>query len=261
MGLWDALTRADARRSRPTSTRCSWCPSAAITLRDRGRAARRPGIGSVCFRAAEGAAFAADPGRRRRAARRRRRRARRRGHARRVRLHLAGRSHRDPTTSSGLCTDLHAVNTALEDQGFGAGLLCSLVAVRATPSGRRGRAGLPLQAGHVLPVRADRPASARQPARAPGPRPPRRRAADGAGPAALARALGRARAVSPGAVRDASRLPTIAASRRPCRALDDARAWRRSTYRVLTRRRARTSLALVEVAAQRGAGRRWRRST
>jgi hypothetical protein len=27
----------------------------------------------------------------------------------------------------GLCTDLHAVNTALEEQGFGTGLLCSLV--------------------------------------------------------------------------------------------------------------------------------------
>jgi hypothetical protein len=27
----------------------------------------------------------------------------------------------------GLCTDLHAVNTALEEQGFATGLLCSLV--------------------------------------------------------------------------------------------------------------------------------------
>ena len=37
---------------------------------------------------------------------------------------------------SGLCTDLHAVNTTLEAQGFGPGLLCSLVPF-ADPSGRK----------------------------------------------------------------------------------------------------------------------------
>ena len=37
---------------------------------------------------------------------------------------------------SGLCTDLHAVNTTLESQGFGPGLLCSLVPF-ADPAGRR----------------------------------------------------------------------------------------------------------------------------
>ena len=30
-------------------------------------------------------------------------------------------------TSTGLCTDLHAVNAALEAEGFGPGLLCTLV--------------------------------------------------------------------------------------------------------------------------------------
>ena len=42
----------------------------------------------------------------------------------------------DPTDMAGLCTDLHAVNTTLEAQGFGAGLLCSLVA-SPTTAGRR----------------------------------------------------------------------------------------------------------------------------
>jgi PspAB-like protein len=34
---------------------------------------------------------------------------------------------RDATDVEGLCTDLHAVNTALEEQGFADGLLCSVV--------------------------------------------------------------------------------------------------------------------------------------
>jgi hypothetical protein len=33
----------------------------------------------------------------------------------------------DPTDVAGLCTRLHAVNTSLEEQGFGSGLLCSVV--------------------------------------------------------------------------------------------------------------------------------------
>lgn len=33
----------------------------------------------------------------------------------------------DPHDTAGLCTDLHAVNTALQDQGFGPGLPRSLV--------------------------------------------------------------------------------------------------------------------------------------
>ena len=113
-------------------------PSAAITLQT--AAGLEPtGAGSVCYRAAEGAAFAqtqtdvvalldADRG----------------GPDvqtthRRVRLHLADRHPTTPTDMPALCTDLHAVNTALEEQGFGPGLLCSLVAVR-----RRRRAPLGL---------------------------------------------------------------------------------------------------------------------
>jgi hypothetical protein len=33
----------------------------------------------------------------------------------------------DPADTAGLCTDLHAVNTLLEEQGFASGLLCSMV--------------------------------------------------------------------------------------------------------------------------------------
>ena len=42
----------------------------------------------------------------------------------------------DPDDVAGLCTDLHAVNTALEEQGFGPGLLCSLIPF-TDPTGRR----------------------------------------------------------------------------------------------------------------------------
>ncbi|GHJ58093.1 hypothetical protein NOK12_06120 [Nocardioides sp. OK12] len=100
-------------------------PSAAITLQA-SLGLRPTGRGSVCYRAAGGAAFAeteADI------------------------LTLlrdapdapeVSTSHDefgytwlvvddDPDDVAGLCTDLHAVNTTLEAQGFGPGLLCSLV--------------------------------------------------------------------------------------------------------------------------------------
>ena len=44
--------------------------------------------------------------------------------------------HRDPDDTGGLCTDLHAVNTTLESEGFGPGLLCSLIPF-TDPTGRR----------------------------------------------------------------------------------------------------------------------------
>ena len=62
-------------------------------------------------------------------------------------------------TSRALVTDLHAVNSALEVQGFGTGLLCSTVGFR-DDDGRRGVPRLPLQAGHLLPVLPDRPDAA-----------------------------------------------------------------------------------------------------
>ena len=67
-----------------------------------------------------------------------------------------------------LCNDLHAINTSLEEQGFGPGLAV-LDGVVRRPRRPEGRAGLPLQAGHLLSVRAQGRAGARQPARDPDP--------------------------------------------------------------------------------------------
>lgn len=102
-------------------------PSAAITLQT--AAGFQPtGIGSVCYREAEGAAFAqtqtdvvallnADEG---------------------PDVEKSTDSFgytwlvvkHESSDMAGLVTDLHAVNTSLEAQGFGPGLLCSLVAFR-----------------------------------------------------------------------------------------------------------------------------------
>ena len=110
-------------------------PSAAITL-ETAAGLTPTGVGSVCFRAAEGAAFhqtqgdvvalldAADG------------RAGGRDQHRRVRLHLAAVHRTTRRRWPALCTDLHAVNPTLEEQGFGPGLLCSLVPF-ADPTGRR----------------------------------------------------------------------------------------------------------------------------
>nr|WP_228500941.1 hypothetical protein [Nocardioides agariphilus] len=104
-------------------------PAAAITLQT--AAGLNPtGTGSVCFRSAAGAAFAQT-----------------RDEA--VQLIKAGTPdgmqapevevsddgfgftwlvvHRSPDDVAGLCTDLHAVNTSLEMQGFASGLLCSVI--------------------------------------------------------------------------------------------------------------------------------------
>ena len=108
-------------------------PTAAITLQT--AAGFNPtGLGSVCYRAAEGAAFAqaqtdivalldADEG---------------------PKVEQSTDSfgftwllaRHDPSDMSALVTDLHAVNTSLETQGFGPGLLCSLVGF-VDGSGRR----------------------------------------------------------------------------------------------------------------------------
>jgi hypothetical protein len=133
MGLWDVL----AGRSRPKQANLDalfLVPSAAITLQTT-IGLTPTGEGSVCYRAATGSAFQqtqdevvellnADPD------------------APDVEVSrdefgftwLVAR--RDPDDTSGLCTDLHAVNTALEAQGFGPGLLCSLVPFEDA-SGRR----------------------------------------------------------------------------------------------------------------------------
>ncbi len=108
-------------------------PSAAVTLQT--AAGLLPtGTGSVCYRAAAGAAFAqtqddvvallgSDPG------------------APPVTTTQDPYGYTwlvtegDPGDVSGLCTDLHAVNTSLAGQGFGHSLLCTLVPFRG-PDGR-----------------------------------------------------------------------------------------------------------------------------
>ncbi len=133
MKLWDTLTG----RTRPPKNDLDalfGLPGAAITLQT--AAGFRPtGVGSVCYRAAEGGAFAqvesdvralldSDDS----------------GPDVETRTDDYGFtwlvSRQEPDDLTTLVTDLHAVNTSLEAQGFGAGLLCSLV-VFADPSGRK----------------------------------------------------------------------------------------------------------------------------
>jgi hypothetical protein len=129
MGIWGALSgRMGPKKSNLDAL--FLVPSAAITL-ETAAAISATGAGSVCFRGATGAAFAqtqadvvelinADP------------------EAPDVSVSqdrfgftwLVAR--RDPSDIGGLCTDLHAVNTILAEQGFDGGLLCSLIAFRAT---------------------------------------------------------------------------------------------------------------------------------
>ena len=133
MGIWDVLTG----RSRPKQANLDALfavPTAAITL-ETSLGLRPTGDGSVCYRAAAGAAFQqtqddvvalldADPG----------------APPVEVTRDEYGftwlLNRHDAGDIGGLCTDLHAVNTALEAQGFGPGLLCSLVPF-ADSSGRR----------------------------------------------------------------------------------------------------------------------------
>jgi hypothetical protein len=121
--LWDSLLG----RRKPVTANLDALfalPGAAITLQT--AAGFTPtGVGSVCYREAEGAAFAqtqtdivalldADEGP---------------DVERSVDEYgytwLVARQ--DPSDLGALVTDLHAVNTTLEAQGFGTGLLCSLV--------------------------------------------------------------------------------------------------------------------------------------
>lgn len=110
-------------------------PSAAIAL-ETTLGYRPTGDGAVCFRAAAGAAFEET-------------RTevvellRGTGEAPDVRLSDDGFGYswieidREPGSGTeGLCTGLHAVNTALEAQGFGSGLLCTVVGFEG-PGGRR----------------------------------------------------------------------------------------------------------------------------
>ena len=133
MGFWDVIA-GRTRPKRPNLDSLFLVPSAAITLQTTVGLVPT-GQGSVCYRAAAGPAFQqtqeevvalldADP----------------KAPPVEISRDEYGFTwlvvHRDPSDVPGLCTDLHAVNTALEDQGFGPGLLCSLVPF-ADPTGRR----------------------------------------------------------------------------------------------------------------------------
>jgi hypothetical protein len=138
MKLWDALT-GRSKVKKADLDALFLVPSAAITLQT--AAGLNPtGTGSVCFRGAVGAAFKdtqdevvalirEDPA------------------APQVEVTGDGFGytwlvvHREPDATGApdigaLCTDLHAVNTSLEVQGFGSGLLCSVIPF-ADVSGRK----------------------------------------------------------------------------------------------------------------------------
>lgn len=133
MGLWEAM-RARAAPKRNHLDALFLVPSAAITLQT-ALGFEPTGSGSVCYRSASGAAFAqtqsdvvalirddAD--------------------APEVAVTTDDFGFTwlvvdgDPADTSALCTDLHAVNTTLELNGFDSGLLCSMVPF-ANASGQR----------------------------------------------------------------------------------------------------------------------------
>jgi hypothetical protein len=129
MGLFDSLLG----RTKPKPPRLDALfslPNAALTL-EVAAGFHATGIGSVCYRGAEGAPFEQIQ-------------------AQLTQL-LSGASpervddsygwtwlvlRRDPSDVAGLVTELHAVNSTLEDEGFGPQLLCSLI-VFADDAGRR----------------------------------------------------------------------------------------------------------------------------
>jgi len=123
MGFLDTLL-GRSKPVKPDLDRLFALPTAALTL-EAAAGFKPSGLGSVCFRAAEGGAFAAlqkdvqellDA-----------------GNGPKVEISTDSYGYtwllcrREPEDISGLVTDLHAVNSSLEDAGFGPQLLCSLV--------------------------------------------------------------------------------------------------------------------------------------
>ncbi len=123
MGLWDAL-RGQSRPRKANLDALFALPSAALTL-EASLGLHPTGAGAVCFRAAEGMAssttqqeasslVAVDGGPKTES-----------------RVDEYGFTwltvRTDPPDTGELVTELHAVNSALEVQGFGPGLLCSTI--------------------------------------------------------------------------------------------------------------------------------------
>ena len=150
---------------------------------------RPTGVGSVCFRAAEGAAFA-EVQRRRAAAARRRRRPEGRGQHRLFGFTWLLVTH-EPDELPALVTDLHAVNSTLQDNGFGPRCCARWSASRPRATGRSASSTSTSAAPSTRSPPGAR--AARQRARAAGARRGRGRPADRAGPRPLVPRLGRAR--------------------------------------------------------------------
>jgi hypothetical protein len=136
MGFLDVLL-GRSRPARPDLDRLFALPGAALTL-EAATGFAPTGNGSVCFAGVEGAAFA-----------------RVRDEVRELLDADTGRgglpvepsrdaygygwllARHPPDALPALVTDLHAVNTLLQDAGFGPHLLCSLVGFRDPRDGRR----------------------------------------------------------------------------------------------------------------------------
>jgi len=133
VGIWDAITGRSRVKANNLDALFN-VPNAAITLQTAAGLVPT-GTGSVCFRSAAGAAFAET----------------RNDVVELIRSDSSAPEvevtddgfgytwlvvHRSPDDVGGLCTDLHAVNTSLEVQGFASGLLCSVIPF-ADVAGRR----------------------------------------------------------------------------------------------------------------------------
>lgn len=132
MGFLDSIL-GRSKPVRPDLDQLFAVPSAAVTLTAAG-GFEPTGVGAVCFRAAEGGAFArleADVTSLLRT-----------GGGARIERSVDAYGYTwlvvrgDPGDVSGLVTDLHAVNATLADGGHGAALLASLIAF-AGPEARR----------------------------------------------------------------------------------------------------------------------------
>ncbi|MGH3354421.1 MAG: PspA-associated protein PspAB [Nocardioidaceae bacterium] len=134
MGFMDALL-GRRKQPKPDLDQLFAVPSAAVTLQVSG-GFTPTGVGSVCYRANEGAAFATME-----------------GEVQRLLDADGGPAvervtdsfgftwlvcRQQPDAVSDLVTELHAVNRALEEAGFGTSLLCSLVAFEHTDGRRLG---------------------------------------------------------------------------------------------------------------------------
>jgi hypothetical protein len=132
VGFLDALL-GRTKPKKPDLDRLFALSTAAITL-EAAAGLKPTGVGAVCFRAAEGAAFAQIE--------RDVRELLDAGDGPKVELTTDSYGYtwlvarHEPTDLEGLVTDIHAVNASLESGGFGPQLLCSVVTF-AGPDGRR----------------------------------------------------------------------------------------------------------------------------